>query len=743
MGVLRGSVTRRQFLKLSGAAGIAALLGGGLTSFVPAPTNAAAEEIDFLHGVCGVCSMGCAYIAKLRYGRVVGLAGNPKDQIAEGKLCVKGYSGLRLLYDPDRLKYPMKRTNPEKGVGVDPGWVKISWDEAIGLVAGNLKQARETYGPQAILFVGRPNSWTKHFTRAIGTPNHVAHNNTCYATHEVVWQAMVTGKGRTWTADYEHSKYILAFGWDGMGKSKNHWGRAVNRAVANGAKLVVFDPRLSITAAKADEWIPIKPGTDLAVLLAMIRVILNENLYDRDFVSLYTVGLDELKAAVQEYTPEWAASVSDVPAETIIRIAREFAKTKPAIVASHKRDAGGPNYSNSWRTAQCFVTMNALAGSIDRPGGPILDRKPALPDLPDVWKLPDYPATVKGPRVDGLEQFPLIYKLGKGSFSTLAEGILSQKPNPIKAAVVWQHNVLAFPNPPRLVEALKTLDFIAVSDILPSEMVQLADVVLPDNTFYEGSGISVREYHAMYPQVALRSPLPALYDTKGFAAVSLAILQKMGLGEYVPEGMSPGALVAAQVEALGTSVAEMKGNGGLWGKQTDLKPKTEFGTPSKKIELYAAGLKEKGYDPVPRWAAPRSTTSNDYPYHFLIYRRPWERMTQSQNDPILAEFCAENCATLNRQMGEKLGISEGDYVWIQSPTSRIKAKAHLSEGIRPDCVAVDHGFGHWSPALSVAYGKGSNEGDLVPSQTVAQQVEIGCPGAGAAMEDVVVQVYKA
>ncbi|MGQ9456948.1 MAG: molybdopterin-containing oxidoreductase family protein [Anaerolineae bacterium] len=736
-------LSRRQFLKLAGAAGAAAVLGGELTAFVPLPAYAAPQEDGLLYGTCGICSMGCAYIAHLRNGRVVRLSGNPKDQTAEGKLCVRGYSGIRLLYDPDRLKYPMKRTNPEKGIGVDPGWVKISWEEALDLTANKLKEIRDTYGPQAIVLVARPQDWAKHFAKSIGTPNHIAHNNTCYSTHEVVWRAMVTGKGKTWTVDYEHSKYILAFGWDGMGKSKNHWGRAVNKALAQGAKLVVFDPRLSVTAAKAHEWIPIKPGTDLAVLLAMIRTIINEELYDKEFVANYTFGFEQLKAAVQEYTPEWAAGISEVPAETIVRIAREFATTKPAVVAHHKRDAGGPNYKNSWRTAQCYVILDALVGSIDRPGGHILDRKPKLPTFDEIFQLPPYPDTIKGPRIDGLDKFPLLKPLGKGAFSTLAEGILSQTPYPVKAMVVWKHNLLAFPNPSRLVEAIKTLDFVAVGDILPSEMVQLADVVLPDNTYFEGSGLSPREYHAMYPQVALRDPLPPVHDTKSFSSVVITLLRKMGLNEYAPENMSGKEIMRAQLEALGTSAEEIRGAGGMWGQPTELKPKTEFGTPSGKIELYSTVLEQNGYDPLPRWEPPRTVTSDQYPLHLLIWRKPWERMSQSQNDLILAEFCPENCATMNPELAKKVGVGEADYVWVESPVGKIKVRVHLTAGIRPDCVAVDHGFGHWSPGYSVAYQKGGNDGDLIPNLTVAEQVEAGCPAMGALMEDVAVRVYKA
>ncbi len=736
-------ISRRTFLKLGGATGGALLLGDGLRAFTPAPPALAAQEDGLLYGTCGVCSMNCAYVAHLQDGRIVRLTGNPKDQTAEGKLCVKGYSGLRFLYDPDRLKYPMKRTNPEKGIGVDPGWVKISWDEALDLTASQLTEVRDAYGPQSIAVIARPKTWPKHFAKAIGTPNLIVHINTCYATHATMWRASVTGKDKVWTVDYDNAKYILAFGWDGLGKSKNRWGRGVNRARLNGARLVVLDPRMSITAAKADEWIPIKPGTDLAFTLAMIHVIINETLYDHEFVSNYTHGFDELKVAVQEYTPEWAASICEVPAETIAHVARDFATTQPAVVAHHKRDAGGPNYVNSWQVNRCFIILDALVGTLDRPGGHILDRMHKLPGFGDIFEMPDYAETVKGPRIDSLEKFPLLKQTGKGSFSTLAEGILAQDPYPIKAAVVWKHNVLAFPNPSRLVEALKTIDFIAVSDILPSEMVQFADVVLPDNTYFEGGGLNQRKYHAMYPQVALREGLPAIHDTKSFGSVVVALLRKMGLEEYAPEGMGGKAIMETQLAALGTTKEEIKAAGGMFGEEKPLEPKTEFGTPSKKIELYSTVLEDLGHDPLPNWVPPRSSLSDEYPFHLLIYRKPFERMTQSQNDPVLREFWPENQALINCCVAEDMGIADGDEVFVESVAGRIKVKAKLTRGIRPDCVAIDHGFGHWSSGFSVAQGVGANDGDLIPTMTIEEQLKFNTPDMAAYMEDVALKVYKA
>jgi thiosulfate reductase/polysulfide reductase chain A len=738
------SLSRRDFLKLTGAAGGAMLLNQPLRAFALAPGAQAAGQEDLLYGACSMCDMGCAYVAHLRDGRIVRLTGNSGDQEADGKLCVKGYSGLRLLYDPDRLKVPLKRTNPQKGVGVDPGWVRITWDEALDTTANELNRVRQTYGPQAVMLLSRAKAWPKLLAGAIGTPNLISHDNTCLSSQAVAWDAMITGDGKKWTVDYEHARYILSFGWDQPGKGNNHWGRAINEARLAGARLVVLDPRLSITAAKADEWIPIKPGSDLAFALAMIHVLIAEGLYDHDFVNTYTEGFDQLRAAVEEYTPDWAAYWCDVPAATITRVAREFGTAKPAVVASHKRDAGGPNYANSWRVSQCYIILNALAGNIDRPGGPILTRSFKLPGLSDVFSLPPFPDSVNGPRIDGLQGVPLAYKLHYGSFSTVADGILKQDPYPVKAAVVWHYNLLAFPNAPRMEKALKTLDFVAVSDIMPSEMVEMADVVLPEGTYFEGSGLSPRKLHALYPQVALREALPAVHDTRSFGSVAVDLLRRMGLGQYAPEGMGGKAITQAELQALGTTADEIRAAGGVWGTAVPFQPTTEFGTPSKKIELYATLFQRDGYDPLPHWQAPNAAVNGEYPFHLIIYRLPWYHHSTNENDPVLAELPPANPpAYLHPSAAAALGIADGDRVTLESRSGKIQLLASLTEGIRPDCVAILHGFGHWSPGYSVAHGRGANDGDLIPDMTVDEQADLNLPGAAALMEDVALRIHRA
>ncbi|MEW5919588.1 MAG: molybdopterin-dependent oxidoreductase [Bacillota bacterium] len=693
--------------------------------------------------VCGVCGAACAMIADMVDGRVWRLRGNPDDQVALGHLCVKGYTAHKDLYCPDRLKYPLKRTNPQKGPGVDPGWVKIEWDEAFKLTADAFNKAIQENGPQSVAFFSRNHDWMDRLRHAIGTPNQIIHDNTCFTTYTATWRGSLGIGMRSYMMDIQNAKYILSFGWDIPSKAKNNQARDYIKALENGAKCVCLNPHLTITASLADEWIPIKPGTDLAFMLAMIRIIINEELYDKDYVASYTTGLDELKAAVQDYTPQWAAEITEVPAATIERIAREFGTTRPAFVPTHKRDAGGPNYANSWRTAFCSIILNALVGAWDREGGQIIPRTPRMPSFNDIFPPPAFPPMPKE-RIDGFEKHSVIADMRGGDFSTITEAILSEKPYPLKAALMNKYNLLSFPNPARFAEALAKLDFVAVVEYWPSELAQMADVVFPEFHFLEGSGMTPRAFTAYYPQIALREPVhDPLYDAKGFGSIITGIAKAMGLGEYF-EGLSSGEFNNKRLEALETSWDELKASpNGLWSKEQPFKGREEWGTPSKKIELYSSLFKEKGFDPLPYWQPKKEMPSPAYPLYMLISRPPMHKMTATQNNELRIQVYPENSAILHKDTAKQLGIKDGDEVTVESRVGKIKLKAQLTEGIRPDCVCVEHGFGHWSKELTIANNRGANEGELIPNYSIEESLALKCPGANVLMTDFCVKVARA
>jgi len=742
-------ISRRDFLKAAGAgtAGVVMLpsiLDGELKAFAkePGKTRPIVWE-KVLYQSCKVCDNTCGMLAYVTDGRIKWIEGNPADALGgEGKVCVKGASAMRTLYDPDRLKAPLKRTNPRKGKDEDPGWVKISWDEAFSTIATRFNEAIADYGPESVLLLNRPKEPDTRLQKAIGTPNQVCHVDTCYFNHEVAWMAMVSGSGRSWTLDLENAKYILAFGWDQPGKSKQSHLQGFLKAKDRGAKVVVFDPRFSLTANMADEWIPIKPGTDPAVVLAMINVIISEGLYDGDYVDKYTSGLDKLAEHVKQYTPEWAAQISDVPASDIVRIAREFATTRPAMIPTHKRDAGGPIYANSFGLAQAEIIMCALVGTIERPGGFFMSRKPKTRSM-DAFAPAKYPEMKEKRRVDGQDLFPLANKKRKGAFAHLAQGILSGEPYRVKVGIAKQYDVLTFPNPDTIVEALKTLDFFVVVDILPNQLCQLADIVLPDTHFLERDGIEIRNYHAMWPQILLRQSVGVLWEEKGWGSIVNGILEAMGKPEFKVDWKG---LEEARLQDAGTSMEYLRANNGIWEDRKEPTGWTEFKTPSKKVEFYSTVLEKEGHEPVPTWHERLTKLTDQYPYYILTNHLPWRRMGKNSNDPILVELQPENLLHMHPDTAAKLGVEESEHVIVESPTGKsLKIRAHLTWGIRRDCVMTEHSYGYWSRELHVAYGKGTNDGELLPERRIEDTLKTYAynPAMGSYLLDVCVNLRKA
>lgn len=743
------ALSRRDFLKAAGGAAgglvlLPSILDGDLKAFardygVPKPI----EWDKVLYQSCGVCDNTCGMLAYVRDGRIKWIEGNPADALGgEGNVCVKGASAMRTLYDPDRLKWPLKRTNPRKGKDEDPGWVKISWQEAFSTIGAKFNEAITNYGPESVLLIARPKEQDTRLQKAIGTPNQICHVDTCYINHEVAWMAMVTGGGRSWTMDLENAKYLLIFGWDQPGKSMQSHLLGFMKAKDRGAKVVVFDPRRSLTANKADEWIPIKPGTDLAVVLAMMNVIISESLYDKDYVAQYTSGFDKLAEHVKQYTPEWAAQISEVPAADIARIAREFATTRPAIIPTHKRDASGPLYANSFSLCQAQIAMCALVGAIEKPGGYYLDRKPKARTM-DEFAPAKYPEMKETRRVDGQHLFPLANKKRKGAFAHLAQGILSGEPYKVRVGLAKGYNVLSFPNPDTIVEALKTLEFFVVVDLYPNELCQLADIILPDLHFLEKSGIETREYHVMWPQIMLRQGVGALWEEKGWGSIVNGIVEAMGKPEFKVDWTG---LEEARLQDAGTSMEYLKSHNGIWEDKKDPVSKTEFNTPSKKIELYSMVLEKEGHEPLPTWHERLTESSAEYPYYILTEHLPWNRMGRLSNDPILVGLLPENFLHMHPDTAAKLGVKEGEFVVVGSPTGKsLKVRAHITRGIRRDCVMTEHGFGYWSNELHVASGRGTCDGHLLPERRIEDTKKIYAynPAMGSSILDICVSLRKA
>jgi thiosulfate reductase/polysulfide reductase chain A len=463
-------------------------------------------------------------------------------------ICPKGNSGIMALYDPDRLEKPLKRTNPDKTIGADPKWQELTWDQALDEIAARLKALRDAGEAHKLLWFSEDHSFThpqQDFCALFGTPNYSNHSNLCDVSRKASFGA-VMGDGRP-LADFIQSKYILLFGWNPTSAIKwVHLPRIITRAVENGAKMVVVDPYMSDTAAKAQEWVPIRPSTDGAMALAMGHVIIREELHDREFIDKWSVGFDEYAAYVSDKTPEWAEEITGVKAATIERLAIELATTKPALVDVW---SGPGQHSNGVQGGRAIALLNVLIGSVDTPGGMINPDKVG-PKHASVEPDEQAAATRKAPRFDELTKYPLGHSSGvyTQSFTNLLEGEGPYQPK--MAVVVFQNLVMSVPGGPKVAEALAKLETLVVIDTMLSETAMQADYVLPGTVYLERYDLN--SHWVTWSVVGLRQPVvkprfgqPTEYETVAALGRRLGLKDKSG-----KEFFSVGAISSQPIEDL-------------------------------------------------------------------------------------------------------------------------------------------------------------------------------------------------
>jgi len=701
---------RRTFLKATGAMGAAVALSGAHSTLVQknVAKAAAAEEV-VIPTQCGVCPGNCgvnAYVKEGRLVRVDALQGHP-----QGFLCVRGNATVQHVYSPDRIKYPMKRMG-ERG---DGKFQRITWDEAIETIAGKLKEIKDKYGPQAVGGGGsrglfgpgiRVGEVANRFFAAFGSPNYGSTSNSfCQFSYGVA--APTTTMGQATQYGFKNSKAILLWGAEPSNDSPPIMGDILD-AKQNGAKLLVIDPQFGDSAAKANMWIGPRPGSDGALALAFLNVIINEGLYDHDFVANWTVGFDDLKQYVQDFTPEKVADLTWVPADKIYAMARAIATTKPLCLVVHT----GLEYSTSGVQAiRAAMIIHGITGNIDVAGGNLF-AMPGLKTNPfGVVKPPAQPEPI------GREKYPFFVDYRKqGRSLSWPQAILEGKPYPLRALILAGTSTLTQAANARLHEkAFKALDFLVVMDRFMINDALLADIALPAATYYEQIA------YATYPGlIQLREKViepvgEAWSDLKFWITLG----QKVGLTaefpwkteeefwNYVlePSGFTVAKLREnlAGIPIKGTPMQYKKYEKGLLRK--DGKP--GFDTPSGKFEIRSALLEKYGYDGLPIFREPEVSpfstpdVAKKYPLIFTSGTRIHTAFhSQHRSLPWLIEIQAGPLVVMNTKDAAARGIKNGDAVIVEAPKGTMPAKAKVTERIIPGAVEVSHGGGnkHAAPA---------------------------------------------
>jgi anaerobic selenocysteine-containing dehydrogenase len=646
-----------------------------------------------LKTTCRICRRECGLLVQVRDNRVVRIRGNPEYPVNKGKVCEKVLAFKDVLYHPRRLLYPMRRVG-ERG---ENKWQRISWDDAIDIMAERLTRLKESEGPQALGYntgdeLDEGVVFHRRFYNLYGSPNISSSWGLCYASKAMAWRYTF---GTVIYADRTNTKCIVLWGVNPAASyydAGDHaaWGMGpILEAKKRGAKLIVIDPRRSEAAAKADMWVPIRPGTDLALALGMLNVIVNENLYDQDFVSQWTDGFNELKEHLARYSLEEVERITWVPVETIRQVARLFATSKPATLETFE---GTDHKVNSVQTNRAFAILQAITGNLDIEGGEVLFQPAFKLKVAGLNLAEALPKEVKP---IGAEEHPIFYEFhGEAVPSLFPRAILEGKPYPMRAMIVEGGNpAMIWPNTARSLEALKKLDFLVSFDLFISETGELADLVLPGATFLERANLTTR-YSPRF--LAARQPvIEPLGEAWPQWRLWFTLARKMGLGAHFPWKDIEEAIDMV-LEPTGISFADLKEKGFIVSPSPVPLRKYEvrgFNTPSKKVEIYSRRYEEAGQEPLPTYKESpfyEGYISGKYPLALTTHRRSGHYNTWLHVGTL------ENYLEIHPEDAKARGVRDGDLVEVQTHMGAMRLRAKVTDGIAKGVVSTPMGFGGWA-----------------------------------------------
>jgi thiosulfate reductase/polysulfide reductase chain A len=656
-----------------------------------------------------MCFWKCAGNVYKEDGELWKITGNPDDLHSGGRLCTRGTGGPGAYLDPDRLKQPLMRVT----IDGKQTFREASWDVALDFIADKMKSIAATAGPERMLMLnhGAGSSHFRHLLRAYGSNSHAEPAFAqCRGPRDVGFRLTfgesASSPERT---DMANSQCIVLIGSHIGENLHNGQVQTLAEALNRGVTLITVDPRFSVPASKSKYWLPIKPGTDMALLLAWMNVLITEELYDKDYVERYTVGFDQLARHVRDYTPEWVYLETGIKPDVIRQTAREMAKAAPATVVHPGRHAVW--YGDDTQRSRAIAMLNALLGSWNREGGFYIPEKVKLPNYP----LPDYPK----PKAKTADAYPGKWPFaGQGVTNGVIEASIGDDAF-FKGWLVYGTNLpQTVPGmTEKLEQAANSLELVAVVETMPSEMTGYADVILPECTYLERYD-ELRNSGERHPSLALRMPaFEPKYDSKPGWWIARELGKRLGLDEYFPWNDFSEKL-DWQLKQVGSSLAEMQQIGVKnFPRKTPLYfrdgERVRFRTPSRKIELYSKQLADKGFDPMPVYTPPDPVPEGFYRLNYG--RMPAHTFGKTVNNPLLFQLSPENQVWVNPLVANEWSLKNGDYVRLGGTNGVVsnKVRVRVTERIGPDSVFMAHGFGHKSRRLRLAAGVGADDSELM------------------------------
>jgi anaerobic selenocysteine-containing dehydrogenase len=664
-------------------------------------------ETSYATSTCTLCPGGCGISVRKVDERVVKIEGLKGHPVNNGGVCILGASGTQMLYGPTRVRAPLKK--------IDGAWREISWNQAVSEIASTLKELRGKGEPQSVAWVSDTDRGTtaelcRRFLTVYGSPNFIR-TPSMQDAHEM---ALYLTQGNRAMAGFDvgEATYVLSFGSgliEGWG-SPPYMFRAKGAMQEKGGRLSQVEARLSKTAAKADQWLPVKPGTEGALALGMIHVILKEGLYRKGFVEDKAGGLDAIrKLAGDAYAPEAVSKTTGIEAKTVVDVAKAFAGAKKPLAICGRGAGRVPGHVQEYLAVHY---LNALVGSINTPGGVI-----AVPE-PDYirWPEPEMDAVAsKGmqqPRIDGAgtKSFPLTRYL----LNRLPEALSAGAASPVQALFVSSANpAYSLVDTQRVVNAFKKIPLIVSFSSYMDETAAMAHYVLPSPVYLERFEDVPGALGFPKPIIGLAKPVvKPLFNTQPTGDVVIRLAKAVG-------GTVAGAFKWESYEAclkqtLGNTWEPLRKNG-FW---VDAKfAPGPFETKSKKFEFTNADLAK-----LPAYAvlkAPGDEAS--YPLTLVPYDSMRLTAGTIGSPPFLVKsveatvlFKNDVQVEVNPATAKELGLADGADAVLSTPKGSAKVKVYLFDGIMPGLVGMVRGLGHTAYDRFLA-GKGVNTNDLMGS----------------------------
>jgi len=692
-----------------------------------------------VYSMCGMCAVRCPIEVTVENGRAVWLQGNTHDKAIGASLCAKGSAGLAFEYDDDqRPQTPLIRMGPRGG----GQWRRASWDEALDTIADKLKDTIGTYGGRGIALSDRGgffNDLTKTFVQALGSPNYFNHDAGCGGNVHNAARSIYGFGHEGLLPDFAHAKHLVLYGRNITESLMVKEAKAFMAAVARGMRVTYIDPRASLTACKATRYWQVRPNSDYALNLAIIHEVLKQEIYDKDFVARYVSGMNALREAVKDTTPEWQEPHTGVSAEQLRAFVKEIAADAPHVIfhpgwmsARHKQ---------SFYVSRSALILNALMGNLEIPGGYVLGKSPAFYGRKGLNHLSARVPKVEEPRVDGAGGTRPSWDPEIGMLHQAFAAMETGQPYGIGAYFAYRHDPLTgLPDPEATQRALDKLNLIVSIDVRYSETGWYSDVILPEATYLERANI-LCQMNGLLPIFAMRDQAIApRFDSRPAWWIFREILRRLDLTDAL-DFETIEELWNYQLDGTGVTVAEMREAGfvGLT-NAPKLIPRDElkFPTPSGKIEIESEILKQAGLPSLPPYE-PKTAPIDDR-FTLLFAKTATLAHGQSLNNPILNDIAPEQVLWIHPDRARPLGIADGDLVEIDGGGSYVgRIKAKVTPWIHPEAVFMLHGYGATVPLATRARGLGVADQRLQHGKLY----EFDPAGGGCALTETVVRIKPA